>query len=221
MPSETSDTTKLLLGDDVEENGTTIWRRRKRRKSSLLPKKLSWFLLVWAVLNVVIILIGVKRLSHTFDDTRALRDYLSPGGDLAPYPLHRRRMEPEAFAPLGASCMILGYLLSILIVFYFICLPFDRDMSRLKKSLFRWLVIDFCLIFLVVVITFSGAFAVIVHDRAHHHHTRERWQRLCWNSALVMSPALVLSFHVMFWKQAYIIYRSIDETKHLVFAIKM
>ena len=218
-----SSSDKLLLDEENEkkESMTSIWRQRKRRrKSALIPRKLQIFMVVWVILNIVVILVGYKRLAHTFKDAHHLMEYLRPGGELlnrAPFPM----LEPEAIAPLGAYVMILGYLLSILLIFLFVCLPFDKDMVRLKRSLFRWLLVDFLLIFFVVIITFSGAFAVIVHDRAHHHVIQDYWQRLFWNIALVMSPLLVLSFHAMFWNQAYIIYRSIDETKHLVFAIKM
>lgn len=221
--AETGQDTAPLLSSQGKERSDpirNIWRRRKRRKSHLLPAKLGMLLGLWCFLNLVVILIGYVRLSHTFQGSKQLLKFLSDHSDKAPYP-KLAPIEPEAIAPLGAYFMILGYGCSILIVFYFICLPFDRDMTRLKRSLFRWLLIDFFLIFSVAVMTFSGAFAVIVHDRAHHHVIQSYWQRLFWNVALVMTPALVLSFHVTFWKQAYIIYRSIDVTKHLVFAIKM
>ena len=122
-------------------------------------------------------------------------------------------------APLGARLMMSGLVLSIFLVFTFLCLPFDSDKVRLKRRLKKWLFADMLLIMVVAIITVTGSILVVKHDGSNDDIMRTESftvYKIYWDMALLLSPIVVLAFHVNFWRRVYSIFDAIDTSKPVI-----
>ena len=115
--------------------------------------------------------------------------------------------------------MMTSFILSIILVFSFVCLPFDTDKIRLRRKLKRWLCVYFIFIMFVAATSLGGAILVLLHDK------ETNMRPLCinkycyqgvWDFALIITPFVVLAFHVYFWRRVYLLYDAIDTSKVII-----
>jgi len=136
-------------------------------------------------------------------------------------------------APVGAYLMIAGLLLSFPALFAFICLPFDSNKARLRTRLHRWLCMDFLVILTVAAMMFGGAILMISHellsstsdvgdvtgsnnDVTMTMTSLNKEYKFLWGLCLLLSPCVVLAFHLYFWRRVYRIQQSIDLSKSAI-----
>lgn len=120
-------------------------------------------------------------------------------------------------APIGAYLMLASFVISLCLVFSFVCLPFDHDKPRLRNRLFVWLIVDLVAIAFVLVLGVTGAGFIIFHDKDSSIVWSDRWyERLFSDALLVGTPFLVLGFHVYFWRSVCRLFHTIDTCKHLI-----
>ena len=131
-------------------------------------------------------------------------------------------------ASMGAYLIMTSLLISIVLVFSFICLPFDSDKMRLRLKLKRWLCVYFGFISLVAFCSFVGVTLVLIHDAEKNHkmlcvnsHARYLkdscyWEGIIWSCTLIITPFVVLAYHVYFWRSVCLIYDAIDSSKTII-----
>ena len=122
-------------------------------------------------------------------------------------------------------------ILSIMLVFSFVCLPFDSDKVRLRYKLQKWLCIYFGFIMLVLLCSVTGVALVLIHDEEKNHQILcinevpqyfqqscyfQNWERIIWSCTLIVTPFVVLAYHVYFWKSVCLIYDAIDLSKSII-----
>ena len=140
-------------------------------------------------------------------------------------------IQSDYLAAIGAYLIMASLVLSIILVFSFICLPFDADKKRLRHKLKGWLCSYFCFIMLIAICSFIGVALVLLHDNESNHkilcingHSRyfdeacyfQNWEQTIWSCALIITPFVVLAYHVYFWKKVCLIYSAIDLSKIII-----
>ena len=118
-----------------------------------------------------------------------------------------------------------------MLVFSFVCLPFDSDKVRLRYKLQKWLCIYFGFIMLVLLCSVTGVALVLIHDEEKNHQILcinevpqyfqqscyfQNWERIIWSCTLIVTPFVVLAYHVYFWKSVCLIYDAIDLSKSII-----
>ena len=131
-------------------------------------------------------------------------------------------------ASIGAYLIMTSLLISIILVFSFICLPFDSDKMRLRLKLKKWLCVYFGFISLVAFFSLVGVTLVLIHDTEknqkivcvndHAQYFKEfcYWEGVIWSCALIITPFVVLAYHVYFCRRVCLIYDAIDMSKTII-----
>lgn len=140
-------------------------------------------------------------------------------------------LESGNLASIGAYLIMTSLILSILLIFSFVCLPFDSDKKRLRRKLKKWLCVYFGFILLVLMSSIIGVALVLIHDEEKNHQILcinqipqyfeqscyfQNWERIIWSSTLIITPFVVLAYHVYFWKSVCLIYDAIDLSKSII-----
>ena len=140
-------------------------------------------------------------------------------------------LESGNLASIGAYLIMSSLILSIMLVFSFVCLPFDSDKKRLRHKLKKWLCVYFGFILIVSLSSILGVALVLIHDEAKNHQILcineipqyfeqscyfQNYERIIWSSTLVITPLVILAYHVYFWKNVFLIYNTIDLSKSII-----
>jgi hypothetical protein len=102
------------------------------------------------------------------------------------------------------------------------------DKMRLRLRLKRWLCVYLGFIALVAFFSLMGVTLVLIHDaeknqkilcvNSHSRYFFEScyWEGIIWSCTLIITPFVVLAYHVYFWRSVYLIYDAIDMSKTII-----
>lgn len=209
------------------------WRRRKRYTSKPCRLGFTCLILLWSVLALGTTLLSYFRLINLLQTGYDKIGYApTETGSLGlRIPDKESLAESDNLASIGAYLIMTSLVTSIILVFSFICLPFDSDKKRLRHKLKGWLCVYFGFIMLVAFCSIIGVALVLIHDKENNHkilcvngHSRyfeescyfQNWERTIWSCALIITPFVVLAYHVYFWKNVCLIYDAIDLSKIII-----